>query len=108
MPDPARIRDLLADSLALWGVAGAVEPGVHPAVAVIRAADGATLWVERLDTPGVPFRWQVRSRGAGEAAGGPGERRPRACASLVGVLGAVREALGIERGSALRIAPAGE
>jgi hypothetical protein len=34
------------------------------------------------------------------------ELRPRACSSLVGVLAAMREALDVERGSAVRIVPA--
>ena len=43
----ARVREFLADSLALWKVDGAVETGVLPVVAVIRVSSGATVWVER-------------------------------------------------------------
>ena len=103
-----RLRELLADSLALWRVAGVVESGEAPAAAVIRGATGTLVWIERPATRDVPFRWLVRWRGAGEAPGSAREQRPKACASLVGMLGAVRGALGVERGSAIRIAPASD
>jgi len=102
--DDVRVRVFLADSLALWRVAGTVEAGEPPIVAVIRANDGPILWVERPSGQGMPFRWFVRWRGA--APGGPREEHPRACASLVGMLNAVRGALGVDRGAAVRIAPA--
>jgi len=86
-----RVRAFLADTLILWRVRGTVEAGVAPVVAVIRNDKGATISVERSSPP---FRWLVRAQ------------RPRPCASLVGLLGALRAALGVERGSALRIAPA--
>jgi hypothetical protein len=103
-----RLRDFLADSLVLWRVAGTVEAGEGPVVAVIRAADGAIVWIERPSGEAPPCRWLVRWRGAGEAPGGPREQRPRPCASLVGMLGAVRGALNVNRGNAVRIAPAPE
>ena len=91
------MRDLLADSLALWGVAGTVEAGEAPLVAVIRADSGAIVWVERPPPGGIALRWLVRAPGNGHA---------RPCASLVGLLNGIRNALGVERGGALRIAPA--
>jgi len=102
-----RLRAFLTDSLALWQVAGTVQAGRAPVVAEIRAASGALVWVERAagDTP---FKWHARWRGSGDAPGGVRELRPRACGSLVGLLGAVRDALGVERGSAVRIVPAPE
>ena len=102
-----QLRAFLDESLALWQVAGAVHPGVAPVMAEIRAASGAVAWVERAagDTP---FRWFVRWRAAGDAPGGVRESRPRACGSLVGLLAAVREALGVERGSAVRVVAAAE
>jgi len=100
-----RIRAFLADSLALWQVSGTVQPGEAPVVAEIRASDGAIVWVERA-ADGTPFRWLARWRGAGDAPGGVRELRPRACGSLAGLLAAIREALGVERGSAVRIVPA--
>ncbi|MDB5862523.1 MAG: GTP-binding protein, partial [Betaproteobacteria bacterium] len=95
----------LAETLALWGIDGAVEAGDAPVVATILTKTGAIAWIERAET-GTPFRWLVRWRAAGEAAGGPREQRPRACASLVGLLAALRGALGVERGAAVRVAAA--
>ncbi len=142
----ARLRTFLADTLALWGVDGVVEPGVSRAVgehgdgdadgsilgsdpegvvvAEIRAASGTLVWVERAIArravltgfhAGVPkdarprplpLRWLARWRAAGAPPGGARERRARACASLAGLLNALRGALGVERGSAVRVAPA--
>ena len=86
-----KIRAFLADSLVLWRVSGTVETGEAPVVAVIRATDGMVVSIER-PAEGMPFRWLVRSH------------RARPCASIVGLLNAVRSALGVERGSAVRIA----
>ena len=102
-----RLRAFLADSLALWRVSGTVRAGKTPVVAEIRAANGALVWVERAGDD-TPFRWFARWRCAGDAPGGVRELRPRACGSLVGLLGAVRDALGVERGGAVRIVPAPE
>jgi hypothetical protein len=119
------IRAFLADSLELWRVAGEVEGGETPVVAVIRVA-GTIVWIERVGpkehvarkehsvfreaedepSPPLPFRWAVRWRAAGDPPGGPRELRPRMCGSLNGLLNALRNALGVDRGSALRIAPA--
>ena len=104
--DDVRVRNFLADSLALWRVSGTVEIGEHPVVAVVRARDGTIVWIERPDGQEQAYRWLVRWRGAGESPGGPREQRPRACASLVGMLTAIRGALGVDRGSAIRIVPA--
>jgi G3E family GTPase len=86
-----RIRAFLIDTLALWGAAGTVEAGEAPVVALVRTDEDATISIER-GTP--PFRWIVRTE------------RPRPCASLAGLLNALRAALGVERGSAVRVAPA--
>ena len=101
------LRAFLADSLELWHVAGTVQAGQAPVVAEIRTTSGALVWVERAGDD-TPFRWFARWRGAGDAPGGGRGLRPRACGSLVGLLGAVRDALGVERGSAVRIVPAPE
>ena len=93
----ARVREFLADSLALWRVAGRVEAGAAPVVAVIRTDAGAVVRVERPAQAELPFRWLVRAGGS---------ERARPCASLVGLLNGIRNALGVERGAALRIAPA--
>ena len=100
-----RLRAFLAQTLALWHVHGVVEAGAPPCTAVIHAANGTIVWIERGEDPAVPFRWRVRWRRAGDASGGR-ERHPKACASIVGVLAALRTAFGLERGHALRIAAA--
>ena len=97
----------LTDTLALWGVAGEVEAGEAPIAAVIRTHEGAVVWIERTSgAPGMP-RWLVRWRAAGDAPGsGPREKHPRACASVIGLLNAIRNALAVNRGSAVRVVPA--
>jgi hypothetical protein len=91
------IVPFLAESLALWQVNGAVEAGTLPVVAVIRASD-CVVFVERNTNDDAPWRWFVRWRNADMR-----EERSRPCASLPGVLNAVRRALGVERGNALRV-----
>ena len=86
-----RIREFLTDSLALWGVEGTIESGEAPVVALVRATDGTTIRIER---KAAPFRWLVLAE------------RPRPCASFAGVLNALRGALGVERGSPIRVTPA--
>ncbi len=93
------VREFLADSLALWRVDGSVEAGALPVVAVVRAG-GATVWVER-PAGDAPWRWFVRWRSPEMQ-----EERSRPCASLVGLLNAVRGALGVERGNAVRVVAA--
>jgi hypothetical protein len=110
-----RFKAFLEETLELWHVPATVESGVAPLVAIIRTEDGATVWIEQAlrperndhsthEPPG--FRWGVRWRAASAASCGPREVRPRLCGSLVGVLSALREALGVDRGTPLRIAPA--
>ena len=95
--DDTRLREFLADTLTLWRVDGAVEPGVAPVVATVRTTAGTIICIERPSDPGLPLRWLVRRHNAA---------RPRACASLVGLLNALRAALGVDQGSPLRVAPA--
>ena len=101
------LRAFLAESLALWQVRGTARLGAAPVVVEIGADNGTVVWVERAGD-GTPFRWLARWRVAGDAPGGVRELRPRACGSLVGLLAAVREALGVERGSAVRVVAAPE
>ena len=103
--DHQLLRTFLEDSLALWDVEARVESGETPVIAVIRAASGTIIWVEPAQ-PGMPFRWIARSRKATDTIDATREPRPRPCGSLVGLLNAIRKALNVERGSALRIAPA--
>ena len=82
------LAPFIADSLALWQVQGTVDANdqtivVHAgnaAISIQRASDG-------------PFRWVVTAEG---------RRRP--CASVLGVLNALRRALNVDRGAPLRIA----
>ena len=104
-----RFRVFLEDTLALWRVrgtveAGTVEAGTRSTVAVVHAADGTTVCIER-GAQAMPFRWLVRTRRVDESDPGSGEPRPRTCASVVGLLNALRLALGVERAEPLRVAP---
>ena len=94
-----RVCGFLADSLALWMVDGTVKAGVLPVVAVIEARGGTTVWVESPTGSDVPWRWFVRWRSPDMS-----DERTRPCASLVGLLNTLRGALGVERGSAVRVA----
>lgn len=81
----AELRALLADALALWGVSARVEPegeGVAIAAGTTRCAVSPALPEAR------PIRWFVMT--SERAAAGRG---PRPAASIIGVLGALREAL---------------
>src|SRR4051812_39057968 len=67
----ARLHAFLTDTLALWRVDGTVEAGDGDVVATVTSATGTLLWIERTCEDGVPFRWRVRWRAAGEAPGAP-------------------------------------
>jgi G3E family GTPase len=96
-------REFLRDTLELWHLQGTVDPGEPPLLATIALESGARVWIERAER-GVPFRWNVRWREAGAAAGTASERSGRPCTSIAAVLNAMRLALGIDRGKALRVA----
>lgn len=100
-----RLEAFLAECLVLWGVAGTVEGGNDSVAAVVHAKDGTILWIERLIAEDPAANWLVRVRPVDAAPGSAREQRPRRCGSLVGVLKALRTALGVDRGSALRIVP---
>ena len=102
--DEARLRAFLAESLDLWGVTGTVDAAEAPLVAIVHAADGTTIAIERISEPTMPFRWLVRARKSGD----PGEPRAKPYGSVVGVLNAMRIALGVDRGTPVRVAPAPE
>jgi G3E family GTPase len=97
------LRDFLRHTLAMWHVRGTVEPGEGSVVAMIVLQDGSQMWVERL-SDGAPFRWSVRCGHAGASEASPRERRPRRCASISGVLNAMRLTLNIDRGTPVRVA----
>lgn len=95
-----RIAALLQESLALWGVDGDTTAMQAEAVRV-RGPGGLVASVEPAPEDS-PFRWFVRWH---DAAAGAAEPRTRPCGSLVGVLAALRRALGVERGTSVRVAP---
>jgi len=97
--DDDRLRAFLTDSLEMWGVVATVETGGAPAVARICVKDHAAIAVERVADPESPFRWFVRVERDGDAPARP----PRPCGSIVGMLNALRAALGVERGGRARI-----
>ncbi|HEV7819597.1 MAG TPA: hypothetical protein VGO84_00350 [Burkholderiales bacterium] len=87
----------LADSLALWELGATVDAGTAPVIAVIHAGE-CTVWVEQNRNDEVPWRWFVRWRDADMR-----EERSRPCPSVAGMLNAVRRALNVERGNAVRV-----
>ena len=82
------LAPFISESLALWQVQGTVEARDE---AIVVHAGGVAISIERADEP--PFRWFV-------TAGG----RKRPCVSVLGVLSALRGALGVDRGAPLRVA----
>ncbi len=82
------LASFINESLALWQVQGTVE--TRDDLIVVHAG-GSSITVERTDEP--PFRWFVTA----------GERK-RPCPSILGVLNALRTALGVDRGTPLRVA----
>ena len=88
---PPELRDLIADCLALWGVAARIsvmEDGV-----ALSTPDGTPL---RIRPAGRPLRWWIER---------PGQRRP--CTSVTGLLRGLRDAVGAGGMEArrLRVAP---
>jgi hypothetical protein len=104
---PAVAHDALAsflvDTLAQWNVDATVE--AHPGGAIVVAATAGPVTTIRrafgVDRD-VGFRWTAQVRGATEDA--PPIRR---CLSLLGLLGVLRTALGVERQRPIRIASSG-
>jgi hypothetical protein len=102
---PDTLIEFLRETFAMWRVEVTVERGQAPLVATMRGQNGTIASVERCSDPDFPFRWLVRWRKCDQTTPAPREVRPRSCASLVGVLSALRSAFDVERGSAIRIAP---
>jgi hypothetical protein len=87
---PPELRDLVADSLALWGVAvrvSATEDGV-----ALTAPDGAPLRIRPAAVTERPLRWWLER---------PGQRRP--CTSVLGLLRGLRNAVGAGESEARRL-----
>lgn len=86
---PPALRDLLADSLALWGVAGRVQIQ-HDGVAVV--VGNLRLVVAPAGAGDAPIRWWVMW---------DGRRRP--CPSVLGLLRTLRNALGVPGAAPARL-----
>jgi len=86
---PPALRDLLADSLALWGAAGRVSV-MDDGVAVV--TEGVRLVIAPAAPDDDPIRWWVTR---------DGRRRP--CPSVLGLLRTVRNALGVPGASPARL-----
>ena len=93
---PPELRALVADGLALWGLAAAVSV-VGDGVA-LTAPDGTRLRIRPALPEERPLRWWLER---------PGQRRP--CTSVLGLLRALRNAVGAGEGAdaakRLRVAP---
>jgi len=103
--DLERLRTMLNASLAMWDIHGAVAVSEPPTVAIILTADGRIASVEASCDPDTPFRWIVSwSEANGAADASPPRQFQRGCASVVGVLSALRAAFSVQPGGPVRIA----
>ncbi len=87
---PPELRALIADCLALWGVAGRVlvaEDGI-----ALTTPDGTPLRILPARRSEHPVRWWLER---------PGQRRP--CTSILGLLRGLRNAVGAGEGDARRL-----
>src|SRR4051812_47623015 len=91
----AELRSLLADCLALWSVRARLEP-LADGVA-IHAPEGCYV-IRPAPVELRPVRWFVQTPERARAG-----RPPRATPSIVAALSALRNALGAEGGSRLRV-----
>jgi hypothetical protein len=96
------LRAFLVETLALWQIEARVEAAEFPLIACIHTADGTRVSIAKPATD-VPFRWLVET--ARPSEGAVSAPRVRPCGSLVGVLGALRRSLGVERSSTIRVVP---
>lgn len=105
--DLEQLRTMLSDTLAMWDISGAVAVGEPPTVAIVITADGRVVSVEASCDPERPFRWIVSWYEASDSAGAPRRQLQRGCASLVGMLSALRAAFSVQPGGSVRIASSG-
>jgi hypothetical protein len=87
---PPELRDLLADSLALWEVAA--RPRIAGTGVALTAPDGTALSILPADAADLPVRWWLER---------PGQRRP--CTSVLGLLRTLRNAVGAGEAEARRL-----
>ncbi|MFH1558196.1 MAG: GTP-binding protein [Pseudomonadota bacterium] len=81
----ADLRGLIADCLRLWGIWG--RCAAHGDGVEVRTASGLFLHIRQAHAAEGPARWMLETRGGAA-------RPPRPAASIVGLLGALRKALG--------------
>ena len=98
------LRGLITDSLLLWGVWGRcvwTDDGL-----LVSTGLGRRILVRRANEPERPARWIMQVQTGKGGAAGP----VRPAGSIVGLLGALRKALGgaEAKGPALRIVPSGD
>lgn len=86
---PPELRGLVSDGLALWGVAASVL--VSGNGVALTAPDGTPLRVTPASPEERPLRWWLER---------PGQRRP--CTSVLGLLRALRNAVGTGDGTDAR------
>ncbi len=87
---PPELRDLLADSLVLWGVAA--RPEVSDGSVVLTAPNGAMLRVAAAAPTELPVRWRLERTG-----------HRRSCTSILGLLRSLRNAVGADEAGARRL-----
>lgn len=89
------LRDLLADALALWGVAArplVQAGGVQAEGVTLATPDGTVLRIRPATPDDLPVRWWIER---------PGQRRP--CTSVLGLLRTLRNAAGAGTAEARRL-----
>lgn len=91
----AELRSLLIDCVALWGIEAKVAAA---SAGVAITAEGGRYLVEPAPPDMRPVRWLLQTPERSVA-----NRPPRAVPSIVALLSALRNALGVEGGAALRI-----
>jgi hypothetical protein len=91
----AELRNLLADCVRVWGIEARTTE--QEGVLRIAAPDGLfEVWQAPADLR--PVRWFLQTPERRSAA-----RPPRAAPSIIAVLSALRNAMGVEGGTALRV-----
>jgi hypothetical protein len=87
---PPELRDLVADTLAVWEVAA--RPVVAEGAVVLAAPDGTALRISAATADDLPIRWWLEK---------PDQKRP--CTSVTGLLRSLRNAVGAGEGMFSRV-----
>ena len=91
---------LLRESLIIWRTAGEVRAGPTPTIAIVCPIAGNKIYIDMANCDEAPVRWWVRWDD--QQATRP---RTRPCTSIVGLLRAVRNALGVSPGLRAAVIP---